>query len=365
MPERLHLGELAAQANAEPPDAVPPPRFTSATFASYRPTDPSQAQACRAVREFVTEAVSNAAPRRWPWQRQPAGRGLYLDGGYGVGKTHLLAAVFHAAAVSRKAYLTFQELVHLIGALGREAAEEQFADVSLLCLDEFELDDPGNTLIIKRFLERLFASGGSLVTTSNTPPEAQGSGRFNAEDFRREIQGIASRFTVVSLEGGDYRRRERTPRLLSEAELENELARVGEDGGDHDRDHYGDDYGVVTTGFPELVHVLRDLHPIRYRALLSRVDALFIRDVETIPYQNDALRFVHLIDQLYDRNVGLRASGEIELGDLFDPSYRHSAYQKKHERCVSRLGELLSEPLAVSQNGSNESKTGERASAFD
>ena len=48
----------------------------------------------------------------------PAGpMGLYLDGGFGVGKTHLLASTWHAAP-GPKAYGTFVELTHLVGALG-------------------------------------------------------------------------------------------------------------------------------------------------------------------------------------------------------------------------------------------------------
>jgi cell division protein ZapE len=228
------------------------------------------------------------------------------------------------------------------------AARKHFADVSLLCLDEFELDDPGNTLIVKRFIEGLFEAGGSLVTTSNTPPEAQGRGRFNAEDFRREIQGIASRFQTISLQGSDYRRRERPPRLLRDEELTRARSTVLV-------------RPLLDAEFSELLDVLRRLHPIRYRSLLARIGALFIRDVEVIRQQGDALRFVHFVDQLYDRKVGLRASGDIGLAELFDDSYRDGAYQKKHERCVSRLGELLEEPLGV-QDAQDE--PGERAEGF-
>jgi cell division protein ZapE len=316
-----------------PPASVPPPRFASASFEGYVPANDSQLEACRLVREFAEGAV---ARRRsvWPWRKPKLGRGLYLDGGYGVGKTHLLAAAFHAAPGRPRAYLTFQELVHHIGAEGMTAARERYADVALLCLDEFELDDPGNTLIVKRFLEVLFACAGSVMTTSNTPPEAQGRGRFNAEDFRREIQGIAGRFRVVSVDGNDYRRRERHPRLLTSDRFERELARARLA------------QPLVTCSFDELLEVLGTLHPIRYGSLLAEIGTLFVAGVRPIASQNDALRFVHFIDQLYDRQVGLRASGEIALDELFAPSYRHGAYQRKHERCVSRLGELLEEPLA-------------------
>ena len=288
------------------------------------------------MREFVEEI--GVERRRWPWQPRPQGKGLYLDGSYGVGKTHLLAAAYHAAG-RHKAYLTFQELVHLIGALGLEATRERFADVSLVCIDEFELDDPGNTLIVKRFLEQVFERGGATITTSNTPAEAQGQGRFNADDFRREIQGIASRFTAVRIVGSDFRNKQAQAHLLNAADFAEVL------------ESYGANEGVVRADFEELLGVLRGMHPISYRALLDRFDLLLLSGVETIEGLNDALRFVHFIDQLYDRRVGLRAAGEIALSELFHPSYWSSGYQRKFERCISRLGELLDEPVDAAATG--------------
>lgn len=330
MPGPIDISELKSNTTSEIPAAVPPPRFSRASFEGYRPANDSQERACRAVRDFVA-GRSRRSPR-WPWQRPASGRGLYLDGGYGVGKTHLLAAAFHAAEGRDKAYLTFQELVHLIGALGMPSAQHRFTAATLLCLDEFELDDPGNTLIVKRFLEVLFENGTDVITTSNTPPEAQGQGRFNVEDFRREIQGIAERFQAVNVEGSDFRRRETPSRLLSGEEFERELALAGR-------------AELVVAQFGELLDVLRQLHPIRYRGLLANMDLLFLRGITTVSLQTDALRFVHFVDQLYDQQVGLRASGEIELTELFDLSYRNGAYSRKHERCLSRLAELLAEPL--------------------
>src|SRR5690606_8288720 len=70
----------------------------------------------------------------------------------------------------------------------------------------------------------------------------------------------------------------------------------------------------------------------------------YLHGARTIPTQNDALRFVHFVDQLYDRALVLRVSGEGDIAGVFDATYRESAYAKKHHRCVSRLAELLVEP---------------------
>jgi cell division protein ZapE len=318
------------------PPFTPPPRFGGTQFETYRPQHPSQEAALARVQAFATEASApDPSGFHWPWRSRgtPAGRGLYLDGGFGVGKTHLLAAAYHACAVSQKAYLSFQELVYVVGVKGMAAAKAELGGYGLLCIDEFELDDPGNTLIIKALLAHVFAEGGFVMTTSNTPPEAQGRGRFNADDFKREIQSVAERFTVLSLAGSDYRHRERLAQLLSEAELEQRLQREN-----------APEPKLLLT-WSELLELLTDHHPIRYRDLIAQFGTLYVRGAETLKTQNDALRMVHFIDKLYDLGRGLRMSGGVALPDLFDPSYRESAYAKKHYRCLSRLSELLEAPL--------------------
>jgi cell division protein ZapE len=318
------------------PPFIPPPRFGETRFETYRPQHPTQEAALENVRAFVVEASApDPAGFRWPWRKREAagGRGLYLDGGFGVGKTHLLAAAYHACAVPQKAYLSFQELVYVVGVKGMAAAKAELGGYGLLCVDEFELDDPGNTLIVKAFLAHVFAQGGFVMTTSNTPPEAQGRGRFNADDFKREIQSVAERFSVLSLAGPDYRRREQLAQLLSEAELERRLQ------------HENAPEPKLALTWPELLELLRQHHPIRYRDLIAQFGTLYVRGAETLKTQNDALRMVHFIDKLYDLGRGLRMSGGVALSDLFDPSYRESAYAKKHYRCLSRLSELLEVPL--------------------
>ena len=78
---------------------------------------------------------------------------------------------------------------------------------------------------------------------------------------------------------------------------------------------------------------------------MQQVGAVYVHGARTIPDQNDALRFVHFVDQLYDRNLLLRVSGVGQIIDVFDATYRESAYAKKHHRCASRLTELLAEAV--------------------
>src|SRR3954471_20775888 len=85
-------------------ELVPPPRFADVSFDSYEPDpdQPSQAEAVAVLREFAGPLADRSGPsrKRW-WGRRPAEPdgpgGVYLDGGYGVGKTHLLASLWHTA----------------------------------------------------------------------------------------------------------------------------------------------------------------------------------------------------------------------------------------------------------------------------
>ncbi|HET8986704.1 MAG TPA: AFG1/ZapE family ATPase, partial [Trueperaceae bacterium] len=138
----ISVADLPAPPSPDPANLVPPPRFSTATFGSYQPQHASQLEARARVQEFIEgrpwrhkaagpggraggaaprdgSATQGGAGRRgsetqrtpptrstsplrslWDWARPPrrtAGAGIYLDGGFGVGKTHLLVAAFAEA----------------------------------------------------------------------------------------------------------------------------------------------------------------------------------------------------------------------------------------------------------------------------
>jgi cell division protein ZapE len=320
------------------PDAVvaslaPPARFADVRFDTYLPDpgEPSQAAAVERLERFAASLQAPDEPRRW-WQRravEPPGRaGRYLDGGYGVGKTHLLASLWHAAPAP-KAYCTFSELTHLVGALGFAAAADQLSAHRLLAIDEFELDDVGDTVLISTLLGRLVRSGVRLAVTSNTLPERLGEGRFAAQDFLREIQGLAAHFDAVRIDGEDYRHRglPAAPVPVDEPTL---LARAHETA------------GAALDDFPELCRHLSSLHPVRYGDLLAGVSGVFWRGVTPVDDQATALRLVVLADRLYDCDIPVVASGA-SLGELFPAELLAGGYRKKYLRASSRLIALARE----------------------
>ncbi|MFD3584281.1 cell division protein ZapE [Streptomyces sp. NPDC058683] len=322
-------------------EMVPPPRFDSVRFATYLPdpNQPSQTEAVRVLEGFAAGlggAHAAGGGRRGFFgfgkaraPKAPAGpRGVYLDGGYGVGKTHLLASLWHAtpAEPALKAFGTFVELTNLVGALGFQQTVVTLSGHRLLCIDEFELDDPGDTVLVSTLLGRLVDAGVALAATSNTLPGKLGEGRFAAADFLREIQGLSARFRALRIDGEDYRHRglPEAPAPFSEEQVAKAAYATP---------------GASLDDFPQLLDHLAKVHPSRYGALTDGVTAVCLTDVRPVPDQSTALRLVVLADRLYDREIPVLASG-LPFDKLFSEEMLNGGYRKKYFRAISRLTAL-------------------------
>ncbi|WP_181359132.1 cell division protein ZapE [Streptomyces sporangiiformans] len=319
-------------------EMVPPPRFDSVRFATYipDPNQPSQTEAVTVLDHFAAGLggahATGAGKRRWfsrkPESRPAGPRGVYLDGGYGVGKTHLLASLWHAtpAEPALKAFGTFVELTNLVGALGFQQTVRTLSGHRLLCIDEFELDDPGDTVLVSTLLGKLVEAGVALAATSNTLPGKLGEGRFAAADFLREIQGLSAHFRALRIDGEDYRHRglPEAPAPYSDEQVTKAAYATA---------------GASLDDFPHLLDHLARVHPSRYGALTDGLKAVCLTDVQPVPDQSTALRLVVLADRLYDREVPVLASGR-PFDQLFSEEMLNGGYRKKYFRAISRLTAL-------------------------
>lgn len=297
---------------------VPPPQFAGASFESYVPDTqyPSQSESRDSANAFAL-AVGGKRSRR----HAPGKPGLYLDGGFGVGKTHLLAATWHRAT-GQKYFGTFIEYTALVGALGFADATTALTGADFIAIDEFELDDPGDTMMMSRLLGELMGGGTRVMATSNTPPNALGEGRFASADFLREISALADRFVTLRIDGVDFRHRENEGR--ADTSVEADLVDVP------------DGLTVADDSFASVISHLATLHPSKYVPLIAGVDAVLWRDVRPFTSQNDALRFVALVDRLYDADIPIRATGT-PLDEVFPDEMLDGGYRKKYLRSQSRL----------------------------
>ncbi len=318
---------------------MPPPTFADVSFETYRPDpgEPTQSAALASCYRFCDEAVRRRAGRRklFGGRETLPGVGLYLDGGFGVGKTHLLASIYRRLPDSNpRAFATFGELTQLAGVFGFVECIDLLADYTAVCIDEFELDDPGNTTLISRLLSQLVQRGVSIAATSNTLPEQLGEGRFAAQDFLREINTLASIFTTVRIDGPDYRHRglSPAPEPLTDAEVRVRAAQLP---------------GATIDDFDALCAHLATMHPSRYLTLIEGISAVHITGVRELDDQGVALRLVALTDRLYDAGIPVVSSGA-KLDTIFSAEMLTGGYRKKYLRATSRLMALSNaEPAAT------------------
>ncbi len=328
---------------------IPPPTFTEVSFASYRPdpSEPTQAAAVGSCTHFCEQALIRRAGKKKMFGKREVlpGVGLYLDGGFGVGKTHLLASTYYTVAATdagkeagkeagKAAFATFGELTQLAGVFGFLECIELLGDYAVVCIDEFELDDPGNTTLVSRLLSQLVERGVSVAATSNTLPEQLGEGRFAAQDFLREINTLAQIFTTVRIEGPDYRHRglPPAPEPLTDEQIAERAATVP---------------GATLDRFDALCAHLATMHPSRYAALVEGVPAVFLTGVHALDDQSVALRLVSLTDRLYDAGIPVVASGE-KLDTIFSEEMLAGGYRKKYLRATSRLLALTAAGMELS-----------------
>jgi len=352
--------------------AVLPPSAIYANGVTSRrwQRDPAQQQALAEldrVHRQLPARLRKPLFRRWLWRLLPPApvRGVYLWGGVGRGKTFLNDLLFEQlGALPRQRWHFHRFMVEVSGRM--QALPDGTADtvavvadaladeMRLLVLDEFIVTDIADAMILGRLLERLFARGVVLVTTSNTAPANLYRDGLQRARFLPAIALIERHCAVVHLDSAqDYRLRLLTRAktyltplgAASEAALEDHFQRLASDCPREDGPLAINgravpvralaegiawfDFAALCEGpraVADYIEIARDFHTV----LLSGVPVFGAAD------DNAARRFVHLVDELYDRNVNLLLSAGAEPMAL----YRGERLGPEFERTSSRLVEM-------------------------
>lgn len=316
----------------------PHPKFSKCSFENYIPDEnqPSQYEIKELLMNKIVKLnspVKEVKSSRFSFfkkkKEEPVRlKNIYIDGGYGVGKTHLISAFYNEANCS-KAFMSFSEMSYFFNYLGISECIQRFSELELLLIDEFELDDPATTRLIARFFEEI-NDRTLVITTSNTLPSDLGKMRFQADEFAREMGVIADAFKTVVVEGIDYRTRHQ--------EWKEKV--VAEDFYQYFEKYTSFEKQKMMLPYGELMEHLENNHPFRYFVIPESIDALFVENVEPFPLLNSALRFTHLVDQCYYYNTQLFIKSAVSYDELFSKEMLESCFQKKLLRCLSRLNEL-------------------------
>ena len=305
--------------------------------------------------------------------REPE-RGLYLWGGVGRGKTWLMDMFFESLPfpeARRRHFHRFMHDVHteLKTLRSRESPLEAVAeriahDARVLCFDEFFVTDIADAMILGGLFEGLFKRGVTLVATSNIPPRDLFKDGLQRQRFLPAIDLIEHHVDVLNIDGGtDYRLRQLTQAgtyLLSTASdtphrletLFNELAHHGAmSGGSIEIE--GRDIPVVRQSgsavwfdFTAICGGPRSQDD--YIEIAREYQSVIVANIPVLDafHDNEARRFIALIDELYDRSVNLIVSAAAPPTSLYAGERLSFPFQ----RTVSRLIEMQSEEYLARQH---------------
>ncbi len=292
--------------------------------------------------------------------------GLYIWGGVGRGKTFLMDLFFETLQLHAKKRIHFHRMLHdvhdRLARLGNvedpldRIADDIANDIRVLCFDEFFVSDIGDAMILGRLLESLFQRGVTLVATSNSAPDDLYKDGLQRQRFLPAIESLKQHTKVVEMYGGiDYRLR-----LLQEAGTF--LAPDDAAARSKLQHYFNESASSHIRANQEIAINGRDIHARRCAKGIVWFDFKDICDgprsqndyieiarwyptviVSAVPefdasLENQARRFVALVDEFYDRRVKLI----ISAGTNVDRLYRGEQLKFEFARTVSRLVEMQS-----------------------
>ena len=301
--------------------------------------------------------------RRARWQ--PV-RGLYLWGPVGRGKTWLMDLFYDSLPLParRRHFHRFMHEVHgeLARLKPRRVPLEQVAaaiarEARVLCFDELFVSDIADAMILGALFEGLLRRGVALVATSNVPPRDLYRDGLQRQRFLPAIALLEQQLEVVELAGGsDYRLRQLTQAGVylrsgqpdTSARLEALFRELGGAGAQLGGSVQIEErpipviraaHGVLWCAFQALCGTARSQDD--YIEIAREYQSVIVSDVPVFDelHEDEARRFIALIDELYDRHVNLVVSAAASPEEL----YRGLSLRMPFARTASRLTEMQSE----------------------
>jgi cell division protein ZapE len=335
--------------------------------------DPAQTRAVEALERLYRD-LQRAAPRggwrsrvaKLARKRPAAVRGLYLWGSVGRGKTLLMDLFYNALPFEdkrRQHFHRFMAAVHERLKVHRNVeepleiiAEEIAKDTRIICFDELAVTDIADAMLLGTLFAGLFARGVTLTATSNIVPDQLYSGGLQRQRFLSTIALLKQHCEVVHVHGGtDYRLRAleradvyQTPSgEAAEQRLAEFFAEIAAEEGDRDGslELLGREIpyrraadGVIWFEFESICDGPRsqddyiELSRLYHTVLVSNVPQF------DATLENQARRFIALIDEFYDRRVKLILSAAAPATEI----YRGERLKHDFLRTQSRLQEMQS-----------------------
>jgi cell division protein ZapE len=307
-----------------------------------------------------------AALAKLAGKRGEAVRGVYLWGGVGRGKTLLMDLFYNTLPFEDKRRQHFHRFMASVHERLKHhryvenplelVADEIANETRIICFDELAVTDIADAMLLGNLFQGLFARGVTLAATSNIVPDELYSGGLQRQRFLPTIELLKQHCEVVHVDGRvDYRLRAleradvyQTPcgtdadRRLGEF-FEAIAPDEGDDGGSLELFGRRIAYrraadGVVWFDFEAICDGPRSQDD--YIELSRLYQTVLVSDVPRFDatLENQARRFIALVDEFYDRRVKLILSAEAPATEL----YRGDRLRSDFLRTQSRLIEMQS-----------------------
>lgn len=308
---------------------------------------------------FEKLGITSAKPK------QPV-QGLYFWGGVGRGKTYLADTFYECLPFDNKLRMHFHRFmrrVHKERKLLKDQADplvivgkKLASEARVLCFDEFVVNDVADAVILVKLMRVLFDEGVTLVATSNVEPKNLYLGGLQRDLFMPAIDMVYQYTDVINIDSGiDYRLR-----FLDKAETYfSPINNASDDGMEFNFNHLAPDAGksnatinvegrelssirradgVIWFEFDELCDGPRSQND--YIELARCFHSILLSNVAVMDRlkEDQARRFINLVDVFYDHNVKLIISAEAPATEL----YVGTRVSFEFQRTVSRLQEMQS-----------------------
>lgn len=307
-------------------------------------------------------------------------QGLYIFGGVGGGKSMLMDLFFDTVAVERKRRVHFHQFLQdvqdrfykLSNASNREkgdpippVAKELAEEAWLLCFDELQVANIKDAMILGRLFEELLNRDVVIVATSNRPPQDLYKDGLQRDRFLPFIELIAKKLDVLQLGSATDYRLERMRGMevyhqpvnrASQDVLDRYFAELT-DGREVTPDQFtvkgriieipAAASGVGRTSFDNMC--AKPLGPADYLEVAERYHTLLLDGIPRMEEdrKSEAMRFITLIDALYENKVNLICSADAPPHQLYVKG--EGAFE--FERLVSRLIEMQSKDYLALPHG--------------
>lgn len=301
--------------------------------------------------------------------------GVYVYGDVGRGKTVIMNSFFNYLATSmkmREHFHKFMQNIHAeLAELGKENHPNPLGEVvrrysknyQVIILDEVQVNNIADAMVVGRLFKLLIEKGVFVFMCSNRHPNELFKDGLQRDRFLPFIQFIASNLQLFNLSGSlDYRLNNFTGKkyffypnseetvkkirsILHELTGHDELvSRNLEIAPNHHLVVHKCWGKVAKFSFRELCEV--DLGSADYLGLCDHFSVIAILNIPKLSQEkhNEALRFITLIDCLYDRKIKLLCSLECSIDELY-PKGKHAF---EFQRTISRLKEMQTEKYFLS-----------------